>query len=153
MACIGCISVQDFKERKVYWWLFPLVMLLLGYLHFLNSSDSWVFLNHISLNALLVSMIICILYLFTRIVAKKKFLNHSLGLGDILFFYGFALGFPTLTFIILFSNAILFSLFVFLILKKKRQLKTVPLAGFMGSFLILMFFYVLIFKFPLLYAY
>ncbi len=153
MVCLGYIALQDFKERKVYWWLFPLTMLLLGLIHFLNTVEPWVFLSYISLNASFVSLIICTLYIFTRTIAKKKFLDYSLGLGDILFFYAFALGFPTFTFVILFSNAILFALLVFLVFKKKLRLKTVPLAGLMGAFLILVFGYSLIFISPPLYGY
>lgn len=62
-------------------------------------------------------------------------MGHSIGLGDILFFYAFGTGFQTVTFIVLLACSILFSLFTFLILKNRLKLKTVPLAGFMGLFL------------------
>lgn len=55
-------------------------------------------------------------------------------MGDVLFFYAFALGFPTMTFVLLFVGAIFFSLLVFLILKMGRPMETVPLAGLMGLF-------------------
>ncbi len=153
MICLGYITVQDFKERKVYWFLFPLVIILLGLVHFLNTAAPLAFFNYILLNTLFVSVIISVLYLFTRIIIKKKFLNHGLGLGDILFFYAFALGFPTVTFVILFANAILFALLLFLVSKKRLHLRTVPLAGLMGLFLILVFIYNLIFQSPPLYGY
>ncbi|MGW9686775.1 hypothetical protein [Flagellimonas sp. 2504JD1-5] len=153
MVCLAYIAFQDFKERKVYWWLFLLVMLFLGTIHFLNTVVPSVFLSYIGLNVLFVTLILCILYLFTKIIARKRFLDHSLGLGDILFFYAFALGFPTLTFIILFANAILFALFVFLVTKRKMSLKTVPLAGLMGLFLILVFGCSLTVQSPSLYGY
>lgn len=153
MLCLGYISIQDFKERKVYWFLFPLTAILFGLVHFLNIAEPLVFVNYVLLNALLVSLLICVLFLFTRVITKKKFLNHSLGLGDILFFYAFAIGFPTLTFSILFANAILFALLLFLVAKKRLQLQTVPLAGLMSVFLILVFAYNLLFQSPTLHGY
>lgn len=64
-----------------------------------------------------------------------KFLNVSFGLGDVLFFYAFALGFPTVTFLILFVSSIVFSLMVSLIQKKKNKANGIPLAGLMSLFL------------------
>jgi len=64
-----------------------------------------------------------------------EFLNVSFGLGDLLFFYALAFGFPTVTFLVLFVLSILFSLFVFALLKTKKGTETVPLAGLMGLFL------------------
>lgn len=153
IACLGFIVWQDFKERKVFWFLFPIAMVLFGVVHFRNIREPSIFFDYLSLNALLVTLIIVLLYGYSRFIAKNKFLNHSLGLGDILFFYAFAAGFPTLTFIFLFTNAVLFSLLSFLVLKKKFRLQTVPLAGFMGLFLVFMMCFEIIFKSPSLYAY
>ncbi len=153
MICLGYITIQDFKERQVYWFLFPLASILLGLVHFLNTAEPLAFLNYIALNVLFVTLILGVLYLTTRIIFKKRFLNHSLGLGDILFFYAFAIGFPTITFVILFTNAILFALLLFFVFKKKLHLQTVPLAGLMSSFLIFIFAYNFIFPSPTLYGY
>nr|WP_286943708.1 hypothetical protein [Allomuricauda sp.] len=67
---------------------------------------------------------------------KQKFLNHAFGLGDVLFLCAFAMGFPTVTFIILLVFSLLFSLIVCSVLKLFFELDTVPLAGLMGVFLI-----------------
>lgn len=152
MVCLGYIAVQDFKERKVFWFLFPIAMILFGLTHFMNIGESNIFMDYLSLNILLVTLVIILLFGYSRFIAKTKFLNHSLGLGDILFFYAFAAGFPTFTFVVLFANAILFSLLSFLVLKKKLKLQTVPLAGLMGLFLVFTICFELIFKSPSLYA-
>ncbi len=68
-----------------------------------------------------------------------KFLNVSFGLGDVLFFYAFSLGFPTVTFLILFVSSILFSLMVSLIQKRKNIANGIPLAGLMSLFLVFIF--------------
>lgn len=129
------IAFQDFKERMVSWILFPLVGLILGFLYVLQTSFEQ-FYPFVFTNMLLVTGIVLVLFLYTRYIARMQFLNVSFGLGDLLFFYAFALGFPTITFLILFVAAIVFSLIVFVITKRKAANDTIPLAGLMGFFLI-----------------
>lgn len=138
MACCGLIAVQDFRERAVVWFLFPLLGILLGLMHLLQT-DAIQFLWFTGANVLLLTGIILILFFHSTYILRKKFINVSLGAGDILFFYAFALGFPTMTFIILFAGSVLFSLVLFFVLKRIRHIHTVPLAGLMGLFLIAVF--------------
>lgn len=137
LAIIICalIAHQDFRERAVTWPLFPLLSLSLLALYALNAQ--WYqFLMFATINFLIVSGILLVLYLYSEHVMKRKFLDVSFGLGDMFFFYALALGFPTLSFIILFVGALLFSLLVTLIFRKRDKMGTVPLAGLMGVFLI-----------------
>lgn len=133
LACT-LIAFQDFKERMVSWILFPIVGSLLAVLYICNTSFEQ-FYPFVFTNMVLVSAIILVLYLYTKYITKKKFLNVSFGLGDLLFFYAFAFGFPTITFLILFVGSVLFSLAVFLLSKKQQKNETIPLAGLMGFFL------------------
>ncbi len=149
-GCLLLIFYQDYKSREVYWFLFPFLGMLLSVLFFLNSHSYFVLLSML-FNSMLVSMIILILYLYTRFISKKNFLDHSFGLGDILFFYAFCLGFPSLTFIVLFTFSILFTTSLYFILKKDKKNKTVPLAGFMSLFLVFIFGISLIIEYPILY--
>ncbi len=135
IVCCGIMAFQDFKERAVTFILFPCLGLFLIILHLYNTSEE-LFLLAIIANGILISCILSILFIYTKYIAKKQFLNTSFGLGDLLFFYAFSLGFPTVTFVLLFVGSILFSLLVFLISKTGKELKTVPLAGLMGLFLI-----------------
>lgn len=153
MMCLGSIVFYDFKERKVYWFLFPIALLLFGSLHFLSTIEPKVFFYYAFINFLLVTSIITILFVYSYFISKKAFLNHSLGLGDILFFYAFGFGFSTTTFIVLFVGTIIFSLLIFLLFKKSFKLDTVPLAGLMGLFLVFVILFSLISKSPPLYAY
>ncbi|OWW23523.1 hypothetical protein B4Q04_20200 [Zobellia sp. OII3] len=132
--CCTAITFQDFKERTVLWFLFPILGIVLAIIHLQNNPIEQ-FLLFILTNILLVSGVLLILILYTRYIMRKKFLNVSFGLGDVLFFYALALGFPTMTFVFIFVGAILFSLILFLIFKKTWALKTVPLAGLMGLYL------------------
>ncbi|WP_348712023.1 hypothetical protein [Tenacibaculum sp. 190524A05c] len=79
-------------------------------------------------------------------------LFEALGLGDILFFLVFAIGFPVETFLLLFITSLLFSLIIFISLKAKLRHKTVPLAGFQALFLFLILFINLAFDIVNLYT-
>ncbi|WP_373518411.1 hypothetical protein [Pricia sp.] len=131
----GIIAYQDFKERAVVWTIFPITASLFFSLHISHAPWQSTMLYALS-NCLLVSTVLSILFLYSRLILKKRFLDVSLGLGDVLFFYAFALGFPTMTFVLLFVGAIFFSLLVFLVLKMGRPMETVPLAGLMGLFVV-----------------
>ncbi len=129
------IAYQDFKDRAVYWFLFPVMGILLGIIYFSKTLPLQYVITSMY-NILIISIIVLVLFAYTRYIAKKKFLDVSFGLGDFLFFYAFALGFPTYTFLLLFVGSILFALAAHLALNRKRDFETIPLAGLMGIFLI-----------------
>jgi len=146
---LGAIVYQDFKERKVYLALLLIPLFSLG---FLNHKNSLVhqFLINTALNFALVIIILGILFLYSKYKLKVP-LQNTLGLGDTLFFLVIAIGFPTFTFIVLFSFSLIFSLVLFLIIKKNFKQQTVPLAGLQALFLSLLFSLNWIFNFVDLY--
>ena len=95
------ITYQDLIERKVSLFLFVVVGLLLGYFHY-NESSTGVFLISIAINILVILFILLILFLYSNIKLKKN-LSQTFGIGDAIFFSAMALGFPTATFLVLFS--------------------------------------------------
>lgn len=131
----GLIAYQDIKERMVQWLLFPLVGLLIG-LHHWFKSDPSTFLVLCLSNVVLVSVILVILWLYTKFINKRRFLNTSFGLGDVLFLYAFALGFPPITFLVLLTSGIFFSFLIHIILAKSSVHASIPLAGYLSLFLI-----------------
>ncbi len=139
LTMLGCgiVAVQDLRDREVLWVLFPAIALFLGGLHISHVGMEHFFFFALN-NIILVTCIVLLLWVITKYIFKKQFLDVSFGLGDILFMYAFALGFPTVTFIILLVGAILFSLLAFTLLKLFVGTETVPLAGLMGIFLIAM---------------
>lgn len=130
----GAIAFQDLRERLVHWVLFPIIGILLAALHLQHTKFEF-FLFFSFFNVLLITGILLILWLYTKYIKKKGFINTSFGLGDVLFLYAFALGFPTVTFILLFACSLCFSLLAFVILNYFDHKGTVPLAGLMGIFL------------------
>lgn len=144
------IFFQDFRDRKVYLFLFILGVLQGGSLHFTNTILE-VFLWNITINLVVILFITIVLYLYIKIKLKKHFLN-AIGIGDFLFFLLFSISFPIFTFLILFSTSLIFSLLLFIVLKPILQDKTVPLAGFQALFLSLVLVLNWFFNFVNLYA-
>ncbi len=128
------IVYQDLKDREVYGFIFPILIGLLGFLHYQNSTQI-TFLYAILMNVAVLIVIMGLLYLYTLIRLKLSFFREVFGWGDLLFFMALAVGFPTITFVILFAFSLIFSLLVWLVFKKKAKYNTVPLAGYMAMFL------------------
>ncbi|MDO5986287.1 hypothetical protein Q4Q39_02620 [Flavivirga amylovorans] len=126
------IGFQDIKERQVYWFLFPVIGILCGILFYKNTLPE-LFFNAITLNVIFVTTLILIVFLYSNLKLKTRFLN-TIGLGDVLLFAGLSLSFATISFIIIFVSALFFSLLLHIILKKRSAFRTVPLAGYMSLF-------------------
>ncbi len=135
LCCLLLIAIQDFKERKVYLWLLICGIAFMSQQFFYNVEVE-VFLSNVLLNLSIILAILGILYLYTSFKLKIKF-NEALGLGDILFFLGIAISFPSITFILLFSFSLLFAFVLFLLLKPILKMNTVPLAGLQALFFFL----------------
>ena len=143
------IAMQDIKERKVAVWLFVVSGLLLGILHIKEVYIDQ-FLLTTFINICIELILITVLFLYAKIVLKTAF-KQAFGLGDFFFFILLAIGFPTATFLVLFSFSLVFSLALFLILKKNSKFLTVPLAGLQALFLCLVFIANWVFHFSNLY--
>lgn len=136
------MTYQDLKFRAITWVLFPLYISSSGYLHYIYSIADYFILNCL-INITLFILVIGITYLYTLFKLKKDFLKDAFGMGDILFFLGLAVGFPTVTFIIFFCATCLFSLSLHVILnffrENSKKDETVPLAGYSAIFLSLIY--------------
>ncbi|MFC5044446.1 prepilin peptidase [Aquimarina hainanensis] len=131
------ISYQDIKAREVYWFLFPALAALLGWSHYQHSLFIH-FINAVGINIAMVSVILGILYLYNVLIIKKKFLEEVFGLGDVLFLYAVAIGFPTISFLVILVFSIFFSLILWIAVKRFSSENTAPLAGFASLFLLIL---------------
>lgn len=138
IVILGSISYQDFKDREVYIIIFPVLITLLGFLHYQNVEQIH-FLYAIGINTGVLIGIMGLLYLYTILKLKRSFFKEVFGTGDLLFFIALAAGFPTITFIVVLVFSLFFSLLVSIIVQKKQEQNTVPLAGYMALFLGTMF--------------
>ena len=137
IVCFGTIAYQDIKDRMVYAFLFPLLGVFLAVTFYQNTTTQ-LFWYYSFMNLLLVGTILLILWCYTRFILQKAFLNASLGLGDVLLFLALAFGFPTITFLIALSFSFVFSLLLYLTFKYKAGMETVPLAGFISLFFVML---------------
>lgn len=134
--------LEDLKYRAITWILFPIFFCFSGYLHYINSIPEIFFMNCM-MNLILVLLVIGLTFLYTKLKMKINFLSEAFGLGDILFFTGMAVAFPTITFVILFCSTCVFSLCLHLALNfinnSDTGESTIPLAGYSSILLILIY--------------
>jgi hypothetical protein len=126
------VFVQDSKDRKVYWFLYPIIGVLVFVLQIKAISIHPALING-GLNLVFVSLLILVCFLYAKLKLQQP-LREVFGLGDILFFMTIAFSFSLVSFLILFVFALLFSLLLHLVLKHRQTDKTVPLAGNMALF-------------------
>ena len=132
IVLFALIFIQDYKERQVYWFLFPLVALCSGFL-FYTSTLPELFLVSIALNSSFIIILLLVVVLYAKLVLKLK-VSETFGLGDALLFMGLVFSFSTVSFLTIFVFALFFSLVIHVMLKKYSKLKTVPLAGYLSLF-------------------
>lgn len=125
------ILYQDYKDRLVYWFLYPLVgVLALAVQHFILPFNS--ILVNVGTNLILISFLLAVSYVYTRL--RRIEFKSSFGLGDVLFFIFISCTFATISFLVLFVFSLFFSLLMHFVLSAKNKEKTVPLAGYMSLF-------------------
>jgi len=135
---LGYITYQDIKYREVYWFLFLSLLIILGYTHYTNVLPLH-FKNAILINIGIILSIVSVLYVYTLIRIKRPFFKEVFGLGDALFFLAIAVAFPTISFTILFVFSLLFSLGIWFVIKNNSKHNTIPLAGYMSIFFMLIY--------------
>ena len=126
------IAYQDIKERLVYWFLFPLLGILVGILFFTQTLPE-LFLTSVLINLIIICIFYLVIVLHSFLVLKKSF-KEVIGWGDILMFFFLIFTFSSVSFTVTFIGAIFFSFIAHILLKKKFENKTVPLAGYMSIF-------------------
>lgn len=138
IAGLSIILYQDYKDRAVWWFLFPFFAAIAGLLHF-KESLSWMFLRSIIFNLAAVTAIFTFAFLYARYKMKVNFLQEAVGAGDILFFLGLTGAFPSGTFVVILVFSMIFSLVLHSFIPGKQHNQTVPLAGYASLFLICVF--------------
>jgi len=127
------VFVQDSKDRQVYWFLYPIIGILVFILQIEKISFYPAFING-GFNLGFVFLLILVCFLYAKLKLKQPLLKEVFGLGDILFFIAIAFSFSIVSFLVLFVFALLFSLLLHLALKHRQTNKNVPLAGNMALF-------------------
>jgi hypothetical protein len=152
MGVFALIFAQDYKDRKVYGVLYPLMGILVFTLQ-LNKIYHTTAIVNAGINLLFVVFLLLTCYLYARLKLQQPFLKTVLGLGDVLFIIFIAFSFSILSFVILFVFSLFFSLVLHLVLQHKQSEKTVPLAGYMSLFFGVVYGLSFIYENAFLYAY
>lgn len=129
------VFLQDFKERQVYWFLFPIIGILSGLL-FYRSTLPELFYASIIVNTVFVSLLIFILFIYSKFKLKTRFFS-AIGLGDLFLFLVLSVSFSSVSFVVIFTGALIFSLILHLLLTKVNKTITVPLAGYISLFFLI----------------
>ena len=145
------IFFQDSKDRKVYWFLDPIIGVLVFILQIKEISIYPALING-CFNLGFISLLLLVCFVYAKLKLKQP-ISEVFGLGDILFFMTIAFSFSMVSFLILFVFALLFSLLLHLVLKRGQTDKTVPLAGNMALFFGVVYGISFFWECNLLYAY
>ncbi|QTE21143.1 prepilin peptidase [Polaribacter cellanae] len=132
---LAILCYQDIKERKVSLFILVLGIVVGGFTHYLNQEIT-IFLYNILVNSLFVMIVFGILIAYSKWKMKTKIFD-VFGVGDLFFFILLAVSLPILSFLIVFIFSLIFSLAIFISLKKRFKDSSVPLAGLQSLFFII----------------
>lgn len=132
ITSLTIVFYQDTQERQVYWIMFPVIALCTGILLYDNIFPD-VFYTTIITNILFMTLLILVVYIYSKIKLKTT-ISKTFGLGDGLLFFALAFSFSSISFLIVFVFGLIFSLLIHLVLNKKSKFITVPLAGYLSLF-------------------
>ena len=131
---LGIIVVQDLREYRVWWFMFP-IFAGIGSSLFLSTTFWEIYVRTVGINAIILASFFLVLFTYIRVILKKKILTDAFGLGDVLLYIGLMVSFPTITFVLLLLVLPIFALVLNLVVGKKKVEQT-PLAGYIGIFLL-----------------
>ena len=135
--CFISVFVQDWKERKVFWFLFPAIALFSGVLLYDRLYKS-IFYMTILINSLFTLMLLLIIAIYSKFKLKTS-IKNTFGMGDALLFFALTFSFSSVSYLILFVFGLVFSLTLHLFLKHKNKYDNVPLAGYLSLFFSLVY--------------
>lgn len=146
------VFYQDHKDRKVYWFLYPIIGSLVFVLQ-MQSVSIYSSLINTGINLMFMLFLLLVCYLYAKLKLKQPFLKEVFGPGDLLFFVFIAFSFSVVSFLSLLVFSLLFSLLLHFAMTYKQTEKTVPLAGYMSLFFAVVYGISFFWECNFLYAY
>jgi hypothetical protein len=132
---LSIIGFQDFKNRSIPLFLFPLLFGLLFYYNFtqLGLHD---LLQYFAYNLFFLVAVFAFVSVYFSI-RRRKFVNifkKDIAVGDFLFYIILAVGFNTVDFILFFVFSLILSIIVVFVISLKNKTLTgnIPLAGLLA---------------------
>ncbi|HKJ80518.1 MAG TPA: hypothetical protein VJ954_00740 [Ignavibacteriaceae bacterium] len=146
IVLLSVIVFQDIKTRTINWLLFP-ALAALFILKGVSTKPVNEYLTECLLNiAFVVTQLLVLFgYYYSRKNSAKHFINSAIGLGDIAFLFVITLAFSNLYFIAFYLIGLILSLLLWLIIRPfVTEKETIPLAGLLAAFMILIFLFELV---------
>jgi len=131
------LFAQDMRWRAVYWWMYPVLTILL-ILDRLSGVSSFTMMVDTSWNLAFLSVQFLLLSVYFRIKYKRwtNLTHEHIGWGDILFLLCLGCYLPPINYLFFYmlslGSILMFSLFVIAL---KRKSWKIPLAGFQAMIL------------------
>ncbi|WP_346882340.1 prepilin peptidase [uncultured Algibacter sp.] len=139
IALIGVLIVvffQDYRKRTIHA-ILPITIFLLGlYLNYSSSDLEFIFMIY-NIGFVVINITGLVLYFSIKHKAIVNPIDTFIGLGDIVFFIAITPLFSLKPFILFFILGLLFSLLIHGVFTLIKEMKTIPLAGYLSLFLIL----------------
>lgn len=145
---LGILAWQDFRNRTVSVWLLALLGLSEG-LRGCLICEKFTALQHTLQNSFIIISMVVVVWIYT-IIRKRRWMNlfrEEFGLADFILLIIFGVTFSTLTYLIFILCGFLFALLFTLATRKFSSSPpyTVPLAGYLGIWAIIVFILIVIF--------
>jgi hypothetical protein len=134
---LAIIFVQDICNRSIHFSL-PILLFIFGLIfnyYVLEMGHNWMY----NLCFVVVNIIGVIIYFSVKNKKVSNPIDVAIGWGDIVFFIAITPFFLFKTFMLFFTASLIFSLACFYIIRLFKNIKTIPLAGYMSLFFVLNF--------------
>jgi hypothetical protein len=133
ILALALISIQDFRERMVYWVIFPflVVLLIFNRISLKESVNDIFFASLINISFIIIQLLLVSTYFSIKNKQFVNILTGLLGLGDVLFLIAVASYLSVLNFIFFYIASLILSLLFWIVWKKlvHPSEKHIPLAG------------------------
>ena|ERR1044072_1741049 len=132
IAALGILSWQDFRSRKIAWWLLPVIAgtLLADALKRNSAAETG---KEFLFNIIFLCFQFLLVWIWFSIKNKKRsrIIDTQIGMGDILFMVCLALAFSPANFLVFYTLGMIFTLLatVFVRMIYSTVKSEIPLAG------------------------
>lgn len=128
--------VQDWKFRAIHWFVFPLIAIDSVLIFFLAQED-WKILG---LNLIFVLIVMTVLFFYVSLREQEwtNIFERHFGIGDVLFFISVVPLFGSVNYVLFFISGMIFSGILHGFISLKRENTTIPLAGYLSIYLLLL---------------
>jgi len=143
MAVLFLIAAQDFQYRKIPVWMLIILIIINSFRNYLMIG--WEALVYYTISNMLAGLSLFMLVWLYYVAKTGKIINildSQIGTGDVILIMILGTGFSTLNFLLFLVSCFLFTLFLTLIKKMiyPENNQTIPLAGYLSLWYLLILF-------------